>query len=124
PAMRICWPAGTTPRRPAGPCRPLTAGPRRSNTSHQRSRSRPEMTTFPAIPMSGGARRPVQVGARAARALVTELARHAGPKTGLLLGAPAGSAALAAAIDALLPDDTLTVVGNGGGDAGALREHV
>jgi phosphatidylserine decarboxylase len=81
------------------------------------------MTQFPAIPMPG-ARRSIQVGERAARALATELARHSGPKSGLLLGAAAGSPALAAAIDALLPDDTLTVVGNGPAAAGTLREHL
>jgi phosphatidylserine decarboxylase len=82
------------------------------------------MTQFPAISVPGGSRRPVQVGERAARALATELARHGGPKTGLLVGANAGSAALAAAIDALLPDDRLTVLGTGPGGAEALREHV
>ena len=48
------------------------------------------MTAFPAIPLPGG-RRPVQIGVRAARALTAELARHNGPKTGLLIGAAAGS---------------------------------
>lgn len=61
-----------------------------------------------------------QVGERAARTLTAELARHTGATTGLLVGAEPGSAVLAAAIDALLPGDTLTVVG----DRGALRAHV
>src|SRR5438445_2533215 len=56
-------------------------------------------------------RRTVRLGVRAARVLVAELTRHNGPKSGLLIGATAGSEALTAAIDALLPDDTLTVVG-------------
>jgi phosphatidylserine decarboxylase len=68
--------------------------------------------------------RPVQIGERAARVLAAELTRHSGPKTGLLVGAIAGSPALGAAIDALLPDDTLTVVGNSPGASAALREHV
>src|SRR5207249_1886873 len=59
---------------------------------------------------------------RGARLLVAELARHNGPKSGLLIGAGAGSEALAAAIDALLPDDTLTVVGEAA--AHALRAHI
>jgi phosphatidylserine decarboxylase len=52
----------------------------------------------------------IDLGARAARALTAELARHAGPKTGLLVGVTADSAVLAAALDALLPGDTLTLV--------------
>jgi phosphatidylserine decarboxylase len=60
------------------------------------------------------------VGERAARTLTAELARHTGVTTGLLVGAEPGSAVLAAAIDALLPGDTLTVVG----DRAALRAHV
>jgi phosphatidylserine decarboxylase len=82
------------------------------------------MTQFPATAVPGGSRRQVQVGERAARALASELARHSGPKTGLLVGVAAGSAALAAAIDALLPEDRLTVVGNGPGGAETLREHL
>jgi phosphatidylserine decarboxylase len=68
--------------------------------------------------------RPVQIGERAGKVLAAELTRHGGPKSGLLVGALAGSPALAAAIDALLPDDTLTVVGASPGAAAALREHV
>ena len=59
------------------------------------------------------------VGERAARTLTAELARHTGATTGLLLGADADSAVLAAAIDALLPGDTLTVVGDP-----SLRSHI
>jgi len=68
--------------------------------------------------------RPVQIGERAGRVLAAELTRHSGPKSGLLVGALAGSPALTAAIDALLPQDTLTVVGASPGAAAALREHV
>ncbi|MCW2639574.1 MAG: phosphatidylserine decarboxylase family protein, partial [Dactylosporangium sp.] len=82
------------------------------------------MTQFPALPVSGGSRRPVQIGPRAARVLAAELARHGGPKTGLLVGADAGSAALAAAIDALLPDDKLTVVAADQAAAATLRTHL
>ena len=67
------------------------------------------MTQSPAVRPSGPPG-PVRIGERAARALVAEFARHNGPKTALLVGAAAGSAVLAAAIDALLPDDRLTVV--------------
>jgi phosphatidylserine decarboxylase len=63
--------------------------------------------------------RPVQLGGRAAVALAAELARHNGPKTGLLVGADAASTVLGAAIDALLPDDRLTVVGDD-----QVREHI
>jgi phosphatidylserine decarboxylase len=56
--------------------------------------------------------------------LAAELARHGGPKTGLLVGADAGSAALAAAIDALLPDDKLTVVATDQAAAATLRTHL
>src|SRR5947209_2182089 len=71
----------------------------------------PIVTEFPtAFP---AARRPGPLGPRAARALAAELARHAGPKTGLVIAPGTGrapDAVLAAAIDALLPDDRLTVV--------------
>src|SRR3954468_6599609 len=87
-------------------------------------RSPSDMTQSPVGGASGVSRRPIQIGDRAARVLASELARHGGPKTGLLVGAAAGSAALAAAIDALLPDDRLTLVGSGAAGAAALREHV
>jgi phosphatidylserine decarboxylase len=76
------------------------------------------MTQPPALP--GGYRRSVQVGERAARSLASELLRHSGPKSGLLVGAVPGSATLTAAVDALLTEDTLTVVG----DSAGLREHI
>ena len=57
-----------------------------------------------------------RLGPVAATALAADLARHPGPKHGLLLGGAAGSPVLDAAIDALRPDDTLTVVA---GDASA-----
>jgi phosphatidylserine decarboxylase len=64
------------------------------------------------------------VGERAARTLTAELARHTGATAALLVGASTGSAVLAAAIDALLPADTLTVVPDAATGAAALRDHV
>jgi len=46
----------------------------------------------------------------AAKALVADFARHPGPKHGLLVGATPRSAVLSESIDALFPDDRLTVV--------------
>ncbi|MPZ28880.1 MAG: phosphatidylserine decarboxylase family protein [Micromonosporaceae bacterium] len=55
----------------------------------------------------------VRVGAPAARTLVIELTRRAGPKTALLVGAGPHSPVLAAAVDALLPEDSLLLLGPG-----------
>lgn len=55
----------------------------------------------------------IRIGGPAARALVAELVRRPGPKTALLVGATADSPVLAAAVEALLPDDTLLVLGSG-----------
>ncbi len=63
-------------------------------------------------------------GERAARTLTAELARHAGPKTALVVGAAPGSAVLQAAIDALLPGDALVVTPGAGTTSAALRSHV
>jgi len=52
----------------------------------------------------------ISIGDRAAKTLTTELARHAGPKTAVLVGAGADSLVLGEALDALLPGDKLTVV--------------
>jgi phosphatidylserine decarboxylase len=65
-----------------------------------------------------------QVGPRAARVLAAELARHSGPKSGLLVCADAGAPVLTATIDALLPDDTLTVVAADSATAAALHAHI
>jgi phosphatidylserine decarboxylase len=59
------------------------------------------------------------LGERAARTLTAELARRRGPTNGLLVGADAGSAVLATAIETLLPGDLLTVVPRAGADLGA-----
>jgi phosphatidylserine decarboxylase len=61
---------------------------------------------------------------RAARTLASELARHNGPKTGLVVGAHGRSAVLTAAIEGMLPGDTLTVVPAEAAAVGALRDHV
>jgi phosphatidylserine decarboxylase len=76
------------------------------------------------VPVTGAPRRPIQVGERAARALVADFARDSGPKSGLLVGALAGSATLAAAVDALLGEDQLTVVAGSSAEATALRDHI
>lgn len=51
-----------------------------------------------------------QIGASAARVLATEVARHGGPKTALLIGAGARDPLLAAVLDGVRPGDTLTLV--------------
>lgn len=61
------------------------------------------------------------IGARAARALVSELARRPGPKTALLADARPGSAVLNAAIGALAPEDTLAVTAP---DPAGMRDHL
>lgn len=82
------------------------------------------MTQSPAV-RTPGPLGPVRIGERAARTLTAELARHNDPKTALLVGvADPGSAVLAAAIDALLPGDTLTVVPADPARAGELRTQL
>jgi phosphatidylserine decarboxylase len=63
----------------------------------------------------------VTIGATAARALVAELTRRSGPTTGLLVRPEPGSAVLGAAIDALLPDDSLAVTAP---DPAAMGAHL
>jgi phosphatidylserine decarboxylase len=65
----------------------------------------------------------ILVGPRAARTLTSELTRHVGPKNCLLLAVTADSPVLAAALAALLPGDTLTLVPLAGAGE-QLREHV
>ncbi|GLZ76520.1 hypothetical protein Afil01_13270 [Actinorhabdospora filicis] len=64
-----------------------------------------------------------RVGERAARAIADEFARDTTPRSGLLIGAEPGSAVLTAALDALAPGDTLTVVAEAD-TAAAMREHL
>jgi phosphatidylserine decarboxylase len=52
----------------------------------------------------------IALGERAARTLTAELARRRGPTNALLVGAEAGSAVLAAAVESLPPGGLLTVV--------------
>jgi len=59
-----------------------------------------------------------RIGEPAAKALTADFYRNPGPKHGLVVGAGIDSPVLDAAIDALTPDDTLTVV------AGAATEDV
>jgi phosphatidylserine decarboxylase len=63
----------------------------------------------------------VAIGGRAAHTLVTELIRRPGPKTGLLVGVAPGSGVLTAAIDALLPEDRLTLVAT---DPATMHSHL
>ncbi|GAA4436746.1 phosphatidylserine decarboxylase [Phytohabitans houttuyneae] len=65
-----------------------------------------------------------RTAARAARTLASELARHNGPKSGLVVGAHGRSATLTAAIEGMLPGDTLTAVPAEASGAGALRDHI
>jgi phosphatidylserine decarboxylase len=65
----------------------------------------------------------VPLGDLAVAALMTEFTRHTGPKSGLLVGVVPGSPALIAALDALLPDDQLTVIA-AAAVAGAVREEI
>ncbi|MFY1673215.1 phosphatidylserine decarboxylase [Plantactinospora sp. WMMB334] len=81
------------------------------------------MTQSPAGRATGPGR-PVRVGERAARVLTTETSRHQGPKTTLLVGATTDSPVLAAALDAQLHDDVLTVVPADALAADQLREHL
>ena len=78
------------------------------------------MTPFPAVstaPVFG-------VGARAARALTAEFARHNAATTALLVGADHASPVVAAAVEALLPGDSLTLVPGERSTADLLRDHI
>jgi phosphatidylserine decarboxylase len=78
------------------------------------------MTPFPAVstaPVFG-------VGARAARALTAEFARHNVATTALLVGADHSSPVVAAAVEALLPGDALTLVPGERSTADLLRDHI
>ena len=81
------------------------------------------MTQSPAV-RADGAPGPVDLGERAARTLNTELARHRGPKSGLLVGVAPDATVLATALDALLPGDAIVVVPADPGGAERLRDHV
>ena len=78
------------------------------------------MTPFPAVstaPVFG-------VGARAARALTAEFARHNAATTALVVGADHASPVVGAAVEALLPGDALTLVPCERSTADLLRDHI
>jgi phosphatidylserine decarboxylase len=81
------------------------------------------MTQSPAVsvPAADG---PARLGARAARTLTAEFARHNATTSALLVDADPASAVLTAAVEALLPGDTLTVLASATSSAALLREHV
>jgi phosphatidylserine decarboxylase len=78
------------------------------------------MTPFPAVstaPVAG-------LGARAARALTAEFARHNVATTALVIHADHSSSVVAAAVEALLPGDTLTLVAGERSTSDLLRDHI
>jgi phosphatidylserine decarboxylase len=78
------------------------------------------MTPFPAVstaPVAG-------IGPRAARALTAEFARHNAPLSALVIGADHASEIVAAAVEALLPEDSLTIVAGERSTADLLRDHI
>jgi phosphatidylserine decarboxylase len=82
--------------------------------------ARTVMTPFPAVstaPVAG-------IGPRAARALTAEFARHNVATSALVIGADHSSTVVAAAVEALLPDDSLTLVPGERSTAELLRDHI
>ncbi|BFU46991.1 phosphatidylserine decarboxylase [Krasilnikovia sp. MM14-A1004] len=78
------------------------------------------MTPFPAVstaPVAG-------VGPRAARALTAEFARRSAASSALVLGADHAGDVVAAALEALLPGDTLTLVPSDRTTPSLLRDHI
>ncbi|MDG4763781.1 phosphatidylserine decarboxylase [Solwaraspora sp. WMMD406] len=73
---------------------------------------------------TAGSRGPVRLGDRAARTLTAELARDNAEKHALVVDATIGSTVVTAAIDALLPGDTLTLVPNDVDQVAALRAEI
>ncbi|GGK92288.1 phosphatidylserine decarboxylase [Mangrovihabitans endophyticus] len=78
------------------------------------------MTPFPAVSTAPVA----SIGPRAARALTAEFARHNTATSALVIGADHASGVIAAAIEALLPDDSLTLVAGERTTADLLRDHI
>jgi phosphatidylserine decarboxylase len=66
----------------------------------------------------------VGIGSTAARVLTAEFARHNAPATALVVGADHASLVVAAAVEALLPGDTLTLVAGERSTADLLRDHI
>ncbi|GAA0533930.1 hypothetical protein GCM10010172_13660 [Paractinoplanes ferrugineus] len=78
------------------------------------------MTPYPAVskaPIVG-------IGSTAARALTAEFARHNAATSALVVGADHASPVVSAAIEALLPGDSLTLVAGERSTAELLREHI
>src|SRR5882724_7962727 len=78
------------------------------------------MTPFPAVSSAPV----VGVGATAARALTAEFARHNTATSALVIGADHASLVVAAAVEALLPGDTLTLVPGERSTSDLLRDHI
>jgi len=78
------------------------------------------MSSFPVVshaPVIG-------IGPTAARALTAEFARHNAATTALVVDADHASPVVSAAIEALLPGDTLTLVAGERSTADLLRDHI
>jgi phosphatidylserine decarboxylase len=78
------------------------------------------MTPFPAVstaPVAG-------LGPRAARVLTAEFARHNTATSALIVDADHSTTVVAAAVEALLPGDTLTLVAGERSTADLLRDHI
>jgi phosphatidylserine decarboxylase len=78
------------------------------------------MTPYPAVskaPIVG-------IGSTAARALTAEFARSNAATSALVVGADHASLVVAAAVEALLPGDTLTLVAGERSTADLLRDHI
>jgi phosphatidylserine decarboxylase len=78
------------------------------------------MTPYPAVskaPIVG-------IGSTAARALTAEFARHNAATSALVVGADHSSLVVAAAVEALLPGDVLTLVAGERSTAELLRDHI
>jgi phosphatidylserine decarboxylase len=78
------------------------------------------MSSFPVAPHAPV----VGIGSTAARALTAEFARHNAPASALVVGADHASLVVAAAVEALLPGDTLTLVAGERSTADLLRDHI
>jgi phosphatidylserine decarboxylase len=78
------------------------------------------MTSYPVVsnaPVAG-------IGTIAARAMTAEFARHNAATSALVFGADHSSLVVAAAVEALLPGDTLTLVPGERSTAALLRDHI
>jgi phosphatidylserine decarboxylase len=78
------------------------------------------MTPFPTVSTAPVA----DLGPRAARALTAEFARHNDATSALVVRADHSSTVVAAAVEALLPGDTLTLVAGERSTSDLLRDHI